>query len=290
MTIFAAALLLILSACQPAATPTSAPPPTAAPSSAPTQVQASPTAAPTTAPSPVPPTAAPTAAPTAPPTQPSVTSTGEITFDYSALAQDLTVETVPAQDASSGSPYWDILPQYQRVTLKGYPVTNHLLKPQIFIYPFSGLASANEGAGKIASDLQALLQSQQAGDHLPFMPLFNASQVIHAQVQYLDFKNGKGVRFLTQFDQAFLPINNYELIYTFQGLTSDGKYYIAAVLPVTNPELPASAQVDEQMIKEFSDFPGYISKMVTLLDGQPAGSFTPDLSKLDAMIQSIEVK
>ena len=64
---------------------------------------------------------------------------------------------------------------------------------------------------------------------------------MHVQVQYLDFKSGTGVRFLTQFNNGMAPVNNHDLIYTFQGLTSDGKYYIAAVLPVTHPDLPANS-------------------------------------------------
>ena len=263
-----AAILLLLSACQPAALATSP-----QPTQPPTQ-----------------PTAAPVILVTQTPAQPSSGAPADITLDYSAVAQNVTVETVAAQPASAGGPYWEAAPQYRRLTLQGYPVANHLLKPQIFIYPAGDLASANENAGKIAADLQALLQTQQAGDHLPFLPQFNASQVMHAQVQYLDFKSGKGVRFLTQFDQAALPINNYELIYTFQGLTSDGKYYIAAILPVTNPELPTGSEVSEQQAKALNDFPDYLSRMVTLLNQQPADSFTPGLNKLDALIRSIEVK
>jgi hypothetical protein len=220
-------------------------------------------------------------------TQPPSAAQSGISLDYSAVAQRATVETVPAVVKSENVFWTQVLPEYTRLTLEGYPVSKHLLKPQIFVYPVDGLASAGENTGKIASDLQALLGTQQAGDILPFLPLYNAAQVIHSQVQYLDFKNGKGVRFLTQFDQGPLPINNGELIYTFQGLTSDGKSYIAAVLPVNYPELPAEAVVDEDLVK---DFQSYLSKTVSMLDQQPAGSFTPDLSKLDALIGSIEVK
>ena len=85
------------------------------------------------------------------------------------------------------------------MTLQGYPVSDHSMQPQIFIYPAGDLAPANETAGKMAAGLQALLQTRQAGDELPFLPLINAKQVMHPQVQYLDFKNGNGVRFLTQF-------------------------------------------------------------------------------------------
>jgi hypothetical protein len=98
------------------------------------------------------------------------------------------------------------------------------------------------------------------------------------------------VRYLTQFDQAPLPINSYELIYTFQGLTGDGRYYIAAVLPVTHPELPAGQQVGAEQAAGLDDFPAYLAKTVAGLDGQPAGSFTPGLTNLDALIGSIEIK
>jgi hypothetical protein len=38
------------------------------------------------------------------------------------------------------------------------------------------------------------------------------------------------------------------------------------------------------------DFPAYMAKTVAWLEQQPANSFTPGLTKLDVMIQSIEVK
>ncbi len=237
------------------------------------------------------PTDQPVALPTQiPATQPAAGASGAITLDLSGVAQDQTVETIPAVPASASGPYWEAAPEHHRVTLQGYPVANHLLKPQIFVYPVADLAAANEGMGKMASDLQTLLGTQKAGEYLPFLPLFNAQQVFHAQVQYLDFKNGKGVRYLTQFDQAPLPINNFELIYTFQGLSSDGKFYIAAVLPVTHPELPATQQVSPEQEADLKDFPAYLAKTAAWLDQQPSASFTPDLAKLDALIQSIEVQ
>jgi len=126
---------------------------------------------------------------------------------------------------------------------------------------------------------------------MPFLPLFNAAQVMHAHRQSLDFKDGKGLRYLTQFDQGPLPINNAELIYTYQGLTGDGKYYVAAVLPVTHPSLPVDAKVTGKEPPEFvSDFPAYLANVVETLNSQAANSFTPDLSQLDAMMSSLEIK
>lgn len=216
---------------------------------------------------------------------------GEVSLTVAGVAQDVTSEVIAAVDASAGGPYWELAPEHTVLTLSGYPVAGHMHTPRIYVYPVAELAATNEGAGKIAADLQALLQTQQAGKYLPFLPLFNAAQVMHAQVQYLDFQGGKGVRFLTQFDQAPLPINNRALFYTFQGLTNDGAYYVAAVLPVNLASLPADEQVGEQELPGFiDDFPAYLAEVVSSLDQQPASAFTPDLAALDAMMRSIEVK
>ena len=72
------------------------------------------------------------------------------------------------------------------------------------------------------------------------MPFNNASGTIKSRIQYLNFKNGKGVLFLTQYSQELEanPINNEELVCDFQGLSNDGKYYVAARLALTHPALP----------------------------------------------------
>ena len=231
------------------------------------------------------PTVAPTDAP------PPAAQSPELTANLNGLAQGLTAQVIAAVPPTTDGPYWEALPEHTRLDLTGYPIGEHLMKPQIFIYPLDELAAANQGAGQIAADLQTLLQTQQVGKNLPFLPLFNASQVMHAQVQFLDFKNGQGVRFVTQFDQAPLPINNHELIYTYQGLTSDGKYYVAALLPVNLAGLPADETITGQESPEFvSDFLKYLETTVSLIDAQPASAFTPDLSALDALVQSIEIK
>ena len=215
----------------------------------------------------------------------------QLSLDTGSVATGLQSETVAAVPASNDTPYWEVLPEYVRVTLEGYPISNHLMKPQIFIYPVEDLKQANEGAGTIVDSLQTLLQSPQEVANMPFLPLYNAQQVMHTHLQYLDFKNGQGLRYLTQFDQAPLPINNSELIYTYQGLTSDGKYYVAAVLPVNHPSLPADAKVTGNEPPEFtSDFPTYLANMAAALNPQAANTFTPDLTQLDAMMSSLEIE
>jgi hypothetical protein len=213
-----------------------------------------------------------------------------ITFDFSSVAKDHSIEKILAVSPNDNNPYWEIMPEHWVVTLQDYPIGNHMMKPQLFIYPVADLPMFNTGSATIASDLKSLLEDQEVDEFLPFLPMFNAAQVMHSQVEFFDFKNGSGVRFLTQFDQAPLPINNMELIYTFQGLTSDGKYYVAAVFPINHADLPDTNKVIAQDESDLKEFPSYLKETVAWLDQQSTGSFTPNLSELDALIQTIEVK
>jgi len=231
---------------------------------------------------------------TSAPVQTPADSTGQtvasVTLDIRGVAQDATSQVVAAVPPSSNGPWWEAMPQYTLLKLQGYPISKHSVEPQIFVYPISELG-VNEVAAKVAEDLQTLLQSQQAGESLPFLPLYNETQALHAQVNYLDFKNGQGVRFLTEYNQGMLPVNNRQLFYTFQGLTSDGRYYAAAVLPVNLSGLPADESSTDNLSADFTnDFRTYMTATVDMLNQQPASSFTPNLSMLDAMIQSLEIK
>jgi len=213
-----------------------------------------------------------------------------ISLEVGIVAQDTQVEIIPAVSPDSDNPYWEILPKHQVLTLEGYEISNHLLKPQIFLYPVTELDAFNQGAGQIATNLEILLDNQIVGEYLPFLPLFNAAQVMHSKVAFLEFENGSGVRFLTQFDQAPIPINNFELIYTFQGLTNDGKYYIAAIFPITHPDLPDDGMVDSSQEFDPEAFSAQMSESVMNLGNFSDLDFSPTLIDLDAVIKSIHVQ
>lgn len=214
-----------------------------------------------------------------------------IKIDLNGVAQGSTRQDVKAAIAGADIPPWDNLPAHTVISLNGYVIQNHLLTAQLIIYPADELARFNEGAGRQADELKALLQNRQAGERMPFLPLFNAAQILHAQVNYLNFANGTGVRFLTQFNQAPIPLNNHDLFYSFQGLTHDGKYYLAAILPVNHPSLPVDGMANEKEMEAYiNNFPAKIKETTTNLEQLPANSFNPDLARLDAIIQSIEIK
>lgn len=122
------------------------------------------------------------------------------------------------------------------------------------------------------------------------LPASDLSQAMRAQVRYLEFDGGGGVRFVTHLTQEIRPLTGSSLIYTFQGLTHDGRYYIAAYFPITTTALPATpADVTKAERDEFKrDYLAYVDGIAQKLDAQPE-SFTPSLVALDAMIASLQM-
>ena len=188
-------------------------------------------------------------------------------------------------------PYWGIFPDYDEYNFVGYPSKNTYHQPRIEIYPVAKYEQINPGAKDVIENLKKLLADKPGSpDQLPLLPLFNAAQVFHSQLQYLSFQSGQGVRFVTQYDQAPLPINNLEIFYTFQGLTDDGKYYITALLPVSTAMLPDSDQVTPAIEQQLADFEAYLKDTTQKINQVKPQDFTPNLSRLDAVVQSLSVK
>jgi hypothetical protein len=99
---------------------------------------------------------------------------------------------------------------------------------------------------------------------------------------------------ITQYDQAFMLVNNYELIYHFEGLTGDGKYYIIAIFPMTQPTLAATSDYKAPVPAggvpfNQDDQAAYYAAISKSLNSAAPESFTPSLTALDALIQSLNV-
>jgi len=206
-----------------------------------------------------------------------------------ALASGTTCETIP--ESTEGM---EIYPQYTNLSLQEYVLSGKFFEAHISVFP---VQRYNELIADLIpshiSELQALTGGGAAGDPLPFLPTFNAGQVFHAQVLALPFVSGGGIRYLTEYAQYFAPVNNTDLFYTYQGLTSDGIYWVSAILPINNPILPADAinPPGGMSWEAFSNnFEPYITDMINQLNSQPSGSYTPNLATLDALVSSITIQ
>lgn len=109
---------------------------------------------------------------------------------------------------------------------------------QVVIYPAPAwrqlFVQAGEEKGNPVDRLRSLLAkgSSAVAGEIPILPPAEAVQVLKARVKLLPFKGGKGFAFLTAYAQDDVPVANRDLFYTFQGLTDDGRYWIAFYYPV----------------------------------------------------------
>jgi len=249
-----------------------------------------------------------TQTPPAPPTAASQSQNGTPFFASpirlvipDGLAGSASAETIDVSTDQTGAP-WDIAPAHLQLTLHGYPSDGSFHVPQIFAYPTQDYASANPAAADSIKNLQAILakpDTQYSNDALPHVPFFNAGQVFVSQEKIIQFKNGSGLRIVTQYAQDVSPINNGGLFYLFEGLSGDGKYYIVAILPLNLPFLPAdnnpnSATPAGGISFPQNDAPGtsfesYYKSITDLINNTSSDQFKPPLSQLDALIQSINV-
>lgn len=213
-----------------------------------------------------------------------------VEFCYpSPLATGVAQAMIPENPPDPMGAPWDYNPDMIELTLQGYPVFNQYHNPVIHIYPVADYIALEPNVSNTVTSLQALLASHDPNPtSIPFLPIFNAAQMMQAQVSYLTFRNGSGVRFITQYGQAFLPINNPSAIYMFMGLTDDGHYFVSATFGVNHPSFNDvyMAEPAEGWEAFTNNYETYIANMEAALAVEPANAFTPDLSLLDGMMSS----
>ena len=210
-----------------------------------------------------------------------------------ALASGFNCQTVP-EAGDPNAPGFDINPKYTEIKLTGYILSDRFFTPVIDVYPVERFS---ELLPEVIPTKLAALQALPAGGPtgskgLPFLPNFNASQEFFAMYQVLPFTSGNGIRFLTQYSQFADPINNHEIFYTYQGQTPNGKYWVSAILPVSNPLLPADGKnpPNGQSWDAFNNnFTTYIAALAAQLNAQPPESYSPTIPMLDALVASITI-
>lgn len=233
------------------------------------------------------------------PTQSSGTpvSCGVVSFVLpTGLAGGVNAESVPATGEDSGGP-WEVAPAHVKCTLTGYPLQNKFHTPVIFVYPADDYAALSPGA---ADQIKRVALAVESGplqkDTFPSIPFFNAGPLFDANMQPVKFQSGVGVRELTQYAQYSAPINNRELFYHFEGLSSNYKYYIIAILPITAPVLQEDESLQAAIPADGVPFPAdgmpdqsYYASLTEKLNSLPPDSYTPSLNTLDLLIESILV-
>ncbi|MBW4438360.1 MAG: SH3 domain-containing protein [Pleurocapsa minor GSE-CHR-MK-17-07R] len=221
-----------------------------------------------------------------------------VTVDAS-LGNRVQVDVIAATTDPEGmSSMFGSEPERTSVTIAGYPVRDMpYQQPQVFFMPTSTFAAGSNYANQLARVQDFVNQSPALVSGLPlmgevteipFLPVYNAAQVMIVQPEYISFAGGRGVRFLTYYSQAFSVGTNGSVFYAFVGLTDDGSHVVSATFPISTAVLPDT--FDYSAINPNSPDAGAILvDQVSLLAAEPAQAFTPSLDTLDALIASIRV-
>ena len=219
-----------------------------------------------------------------------------IQFSFDAtLASSVNTAVIPGQNLGADFMPGETYPTYYEFTFNQYPVSDHAQTPKIIIYPVEEYRAISVFAHDQFNNLEATLINRPGGStlsELPFLPMWPAAQLFSAQVNYFDFQNGSGLRYLTMYVQNEFPVDNSNLFYTYQGITQDGRHYISAIFPITHPGLPedGSELIGDDYLEFLNQWDTYLLDTLRLLGEQPPDSFYPNMQLLDAMIASILIE
>ena len=216
-------------------------------------------------------------------------NTAEISFLIpNGIANDATSITGTEVEFPYVNPSNGAMPQHVKLTLNLYALSGTQLQPHIMIFRSEEYAQYTENTAGIISEMQSL----QYVDGQPLSEKLGSDFI--TQIHAVNFKNGSGVRYLTQVFMNFQAVNNEELFYYYQGMTDDDKYYVQAILPINAPFLAVDGDPNGPLPADgipfnTNDFPGYLETVTQRLNSTDTFSFTPYLEYLDALIESMQV-
>jgi len=184
--------------------------------------------------------------------------------------------------------------------------------PEIGIYPVEGYKQAFSVSKDMVAwtekQVKSLrkLSSQRIASfarEIPVLPWIEPSPDFQTRVKRLAFASGRGIFFLTHYNpDGYALINNQGMGYLFQGLTSDGRYYISGLFPVRAQFLPKDRSVEEadgfDPVKEYrpgdtafkKKYAVYRASVVKRLKDLSANRYDPDLTSFEKLIGSLKIE
>ncbi len=161
---------------------------------------------------------------------------------------------------------------------------NDFNEPHLLIYPLpqwapmfpkKRMAEFNERLGHLKKAIAN--KSSKGLDELPILPESDGHEFLRAQEKYLKFNNGagSGVSFISVYGNGDPPVNAADFFYTFQGITTDGKYYVSFFWPVTVTGMPKDLPVEKSV--------AYANKLAR-------DKYSTSLDLLDKVVGSITLK
>jgi len=217
-----------------------------------------------------------------------------LSFDSIEIARE-------GKSKQSGEGWWDIdLPghlafifnsdgkKFEKAYLEIYPIAEGVIEEYerndqsgdfLFLENIKNLKKNIDGKPVIPEEL----------DIRKFPPI-NASAGPSRDVDFIDFKNGTGIRYvIAGYYQAHDP--SKFPIYRYQGITNDGKYYVLFTYSnLYSPDLESylNKPMPQCCGEEQEVYDEYVKESFAVLKNEK--KLSPSIKQLDQFIESIEVK
>jgi hypothetical protein len=233
-----------------------------------------------------------------------------------ALASSVETGTVPAVPPSDQILFAEAHPEYAQIRFVGFndgrvydlPIYAENRVAQVMVFRSAGFPGYGDDSQQgFVNQSQALTRLLQSGvdmdrcaeplmdydSALPFLPWTNAKQALCAQPKVVEFAGGKGIRYLAYYAQDPSPALDSKIFYTFQGISDDGQFYVAAFFPVqtgifpTQP--PACPQCGDPTYDPFVEWAAVLNEQLSQLNAQAEDDFSPSLLMLDELVKSITI-
>ncbi|MEM8862136.1 MAG: hypothetical protein AAGD96_27765, partial [Chloroflexota bacterium] len=179
-------------------------------------------------------------------------------------------------------------PLHEQYVLQNWQVDSELNQARILAFPLRDYASLNIKAQLEIEHLQALIDRENeldAQSSLPFLPVSPSSQALHALPKYQPFKSGLGIRYIAWYPAAQEIEQPIELLYVWQGITTDGRGLISAAFPIQVENIPESS---EDLLAEPASFSEWSTLLAESISEASPDAFTPPLAEIDSLINSIQ--
>jgi heat shock protein HslJ len=228
-----------------------------------------------------------------------------IQLDLQGLAQSYEWEVIPGTSISTG-PGGQGFPDHIVLEFDGESTLElpysewrilYLFPTQatIDLYNASGIDSVSQQVERLQELIVQADNRQETPDGtMPLLPPPGSLMDRWVQFSDLNFTHGQGVRYVSDspFRQSIGVWTNETTDYYYQGLTEDGRYYISFKWPVSTALLPntlsdASEELTQRASSSRESYDQYESSLKTDLNALTSAEWSPDLSRLDALIASL---
>jgi hypothetical protein len=124
---------------------------------------------------------------------------------------------------------------------------------------------------------------------LPFLPRLNATQVFRAHPHALNFENVQGVEFYTYYSVGLEPILEGQVFYAYQGITTDGKYYLSFSMPVETGILESDIPSNLDRDAFAANYTQYLQDTFSAIQSADSATFNPAPPVLSEFFESIAI-